>query len=88
MRAHQIMQKSDYGGLPLTPSLMPPTSCWRTTEWAPIDETGKLIGIVSQGDFIRRAEPGACWGCGVDHRAVGRILKMNVNGIANANADE
>jgi hypothetical protein len=26
-----------------------------------IGETGKLTGIVSQGDVIRRAEPGARW---------------------------
>ena len=71
MRAHQIMTRPVVTVMPDAPSSRPQTSCcdiisagfrWSTP-------AGKLVGIVSEGDFIRRSEIGT-------QRKRSRLLKL------------
>ena len=72
MRAHQIMTRrviTVATGAPIVEAGRTP--CWSISiSGLPVvDETGKLVGIISQGDFIRRAEIGT-------QRKRGRWLKL------------
>ena len=62
MRAHQIMTKRRSSQSPLTrPLSMLPTLCYRQRILAAYScrtQQGKMVGIISEGDFIRRAEIG------------------------------
>jgi CBS domain-containing protein len=71
MRTHQIMIRKVIRWESRPQSLTLQTSCWRNTsvDFPVVDEAGKLVGIVSQGDFIRRAEIGT-------QRKRGRWLKF------------
>lgn len=79
MRAHQIMTRHVITVMPDTSILDAANIMLRKhiSGLPVIDETGSLVGIVSQGDFIRRAEIGT-------QRNRGRWLKLLVGpgGIA------
>ena len=71
MRAHQIMTRQVItvaAGAPIVGAAN--TMLQNHISGLPVvDETGKLVGIISQGDFIRRAEIGT-------QRKRGRWLKL------------
>ena len=71
MRAHQIMTRQVITvatGAPIVEAAN--TMLQNHISGLPVvDETGKLVGIISQGDFIRRAEIGT-------QRKRGRWLKL------------
>ena len=71
MRAHQIMTRrviTVATGAPIVEAAN--TMLQNHISGLPVvDETGKLVGIISQGDFIRRAEIGT-------QRKRGRWLKL------------
>jgi len=71
MRAHQIMTRPVITVTPETPIVEAANTMLRrhVSGLPVVDATGKLVGIISEGDFIRRSEIGT-------QRKRGRFLKF------------
>jgi CBS domain-containing protein len=79
MRAHQIMTRGVITVTPDAPILEAANTMlrWHVSGLPVVDAAGKLVGIVSEGDFIRRSEIGT-------HRKRSRWLKFLLGAGATA----
>lgn len=80
MRAHQVMTRSVVTVTPDTPILEAASTMLRqrVSGLPVVDAAGKLVGVVSEGDFIRRSEIGT-------QRKRGRWLRFLLGSGATAN---